>query len=347
MSAIKRVSALFLALLILLCACGSAAPGVRYSTGAVETRAFKRTTSLQGSILYFSVQAVYAPEPGARLGQALVTPGSSIQPGDPVATYTLPASATEIKQREVDLRAALDDFAYESAARAALLEEMRAQLEAEPDETEARILELRIARQTYTDEKWRAEAEETIAQFEAAYQAAMTAGDEKTVYAEISGVVDSVIQIDSGALIAEKPLAVVRDPENALVRVDNPNGLFKYGMDAELRLSGPGGQLAAKGKVVAADNVLPGALRSGYAYIAWEAAAAAYSSATATAVTMYIPDVSVAPSQAVTYRDGRHFVEILGPDGAVHTRHVVKAMDNGSDAWIALGAAAGDKLIIK
>lgn len=347
MSAIKKTVCLAAALL-LLASCALAATGVRYSTTPVEKAAFKRTTTLQGSILYLSVQSVSVGISGARLGEILVAPGDKVASGDPVATYTLPTSATEQKEKEVALREARDDYEYELAARAATVDGMMAALSGETDETRARILTLAIERQKLEDEKWQAEAEANLAALDAAYQAALTAGDEKTLYAGISGYVDSVAQLDAGAPVAGKALVVLGDPTDALVRVDNQKGLLKYGMEVELRLSGYSSQTSAKGVVVAADNVLPGELRGGYAYVVWDASpTAVYTSAAVIAVTMYVEDVLVASSQAVTYKDGRYFVDILGSDGAVHTRYVVKAMDDGSDAWIALGAAEGDKLITK
>ncbi len=347
MSAIKKL-VILAAALALAATSASAATGARYSTTPVERRAYKRTTTLQGAILYLSTQAIAAYDPGARLGEILVSAGDAVEAGDPVATYTLPVSATEQKQREVALRAARDDYEYELSARAARIDEMNAQRAAEADETSARILELQIERQTLTNEKWRVEAEAGIAALEAAYEAALTAGDEKTLCAGIAGVVDSVAQLEPGAPVSGKALVVLRDPADALVRVDNQLGLLKYGMEVELRLSGYTSQSAAKGVVVAADNVLPGELRAGYAYVAWDASqTAAFTSASVTATTMYVPDALVASSQAVSYKDGRYYVEVLGADGTVHTRYVVKAMDDGSDAWIALGAREGDKLIVK
>lgn len=347
MSATKKFICAALALM-LLASSALAATGVRYSTTTVETKAFKRTTSLQGQILYLSTQSITVSDSGARLGEILVAAGDRVAAGDPVATYTLPESATDRKQKEVDLRAARDDYEYELSARAAALDDMSARLAAETDETESRILELQIERQKLTDEAWQAEAEANISALDAAYQAAVTAGDEKTLYAGISGVVDSVAQLDPGALVAGKALVVLRDPADAIVRVDNSGSLLKYGMAVELRLSGYSSQSSAKGVVVAADNVLPGELRGGAAYVALDAPpGGTYTSATVTATTMYVEGALAADSDGVSYKDGRYYVEILGADGAVHTRYVVKAMDNGSDAWIPLGVNEGDKLITK
>ncbi len=325
-----------------------AATGVRYSTVPVEKKTFKRTTTLQGSILYLSVQAVAVYQSDARLGEILVAAGDAVTAGDPVATYTLPASETDQKEKEIALREAQDDYEYELSARASTIDDMTAQLAAETDETQARILALMIERQQLTDAKWQKEAQARLASLDAAYQAALTVADEKTLYAGITGTVSSVAQLDTGALISGKALVVLGDPQKALVRVNNEDGLFKYGMTVELRLSGYGSQSSAKGTVVAADNVLPGELRSGAAYIAWDiAASTVYTSATVSAVTMYVADVLVAASEAVSYKDGLYYVEILGSDGALHTRYVTKALDTGSDAWIVLGVNEGDKLITK
>jgi len=346
MSAIKKTACLALAL-ALLASSALAVTGVRYSTTTVEKTTFKRTSSLQGQILYLSTQSITVSASGARLGEILVSEGDQVAAGDTVATYTLLESATDQKQREVELREARDDYEYELSARAAAIDEMSARRAAEADETEARILELEIERQQLVDEKWQAEAEANIASLEAAYQSAMTAGEEKTLCAGISGIVDSVAQLASGALISNRALVTLRDPTNALVRVDDPDGLLKYGMAVELRLSSNTSQSNATGVVVAAGNVLPGELRGGSAYIAWNATGAAYNSATVTATTMYVEGALTADSDGVTYKDSRYYVEILGADGAVHTRYVVKAMDTGTAAWIALGVSEGDKLITK
>lgn len=347
MSAIKKII-LLTAVLAVLIQPATAVSGVRYATVPVEKETFKRTTTLPGTILYLETQVIAISATEARLGEILVSPGDAVEAGDPVVTYTMPASATEQKQREVDLRAARDDYAYELSARATQIEEMTARQQAESDETQARILALEIERHLMTDETWRAETEATIAALETAYAASMAATAEKTLCAGITGVVDSIAQLESGARIAGKSLVVLRDPASALVRVDNSEGLLKYGMEADLRLSGNAKQLTTTSTVVACDNVLPSQLRAGYAYLTWDASeSAAYTSATVNAVTMCVEDALVVSSHAISYKDGRYYVALFAADGTVHTRYVVKAMDTGSDAWICLGVSEGDKLITK
>ncbi|MGI6239922.1 MAG: efflux RND transporter periplasmic adaptor subunit, partial [Christensenellales bacterium] len=211
------------------------------------------------------------------------------------------------------------------------------------------ILSLQIERAEITHARADADAAAQIASLEAAYEAARTADEEQPLYASISGVVDSVVNLEPGAAIdASRAIVTLYNPEKVLIRAENASGALQYGMAVDVRLTGYAGQSTTTGVVVAADNVLPGEARSGYAYIAYEAPARGdFHSATVTAVTMRAEDALIAPMRAISLRDGLCTVTILDADGTLRTRHVVKAMDDGAQAWLWMGVHEGDKLITK
>ena len=349
MSAIKRVCAFGIAALILSLP-AQAGTGARYSTDQVELGTFKRTTTLDGEIQYLETQGLFVTDPDATLGEILVATDDAVKAGQAIATYTVTVSGTVEKQAEIDLSEAKDDYAYECQSRTDEIDSLHAQLQTEADTTSAHILELQIARAELTYEKYRADAEANIASLTTAYEKAQAADEPRTLNAGISGVVYSVAQDPAGSSIdSSKMLAALYNPEKVLVRVDNSEGALRYGMEVEVRLSGWSTQTTAKGTVVSADNVLPGELRTGYAYVAYDASSkgGAYTSAQVVAITMSMKNALIVSSQAVSFDDEKSFVRILGADGTVHTRYVVKAMDSGSDVWIAQGVSEGDKLIAK
>ncbi|MGI6239918.1 MAG: biotin/lipoyl-binding protein, partial [Christensenellales bacterium] len=132
------------AMLLMLLLPAAGAVGVRYATSAVTRGSFKRTAVVNGAILRLETQTVAAQAHGARLGNVYVAVGDAVEPGDLLASYVLPVSATAIKQAEIAWRTAVEDAAYETNAHEAWIAELRALLEAETDETAAEILSLQI-----------------------------------------------------------------------------------------------------------------------------------------------------------------------------------------------------------
>lgn len=345
MSAIKRFIA-GAAALLLVCMPASAAP--RYNTRDAEMSDFIIKNTFGGSVIYqiSGSSALYMP--GAIMNEITVEAGQSISAGDTIATYTAPMSDVDITRAEIALSQAQDDYDYEIERRMMVIDEYRAASAEADDPTDARLYELYAQREELELERYRIDGEAHIASLTAQRDAAVASRDIKHVASPITGTVAYVRKIDAGSDMNGREIAGIFDPDTIILRINNPDGFLKYGMKIELSLDGTG-KMNVTGTVVSADNVLPGALRSGYAYVVPDEDTGdhAYNRVEGSAITVSVPNVIIAPNNALQYSNGQCYVRILGEDGTVSTRYVDIAMTGANESWILYGVEPGDKLITK
>ena len=345
MSAIKRILTCAVVLMLICAPASLAAP--RYNTKEAESGDFTIKNTYDGSVIYqvSSSSALYVS--GAIMNEITIEAGQTVSAGDTIATYTAPVTDVDIARAELALSQAQDDYEYEIQRRTLVIEEYRAASAAADNETDARIYELYAQREELELEKFRVDGEAEIASLTAQRDAAVTSADIKNVAAPINGTVAYVRKIDSGTSMTGKEIAGFFDPETIIIRVAD-SGKLKYGMKVELTLDGSSHKVIT-GTVVSADNVLPGALRSGYAYILPDEypGEQGFNRAEVAAVTTTVTDVIVVPNSTLQYSNGQCYVRILDADGTVRTRYVRLAMTGDNESWVLYGVEPGDKLIAK
>jgi len=268
--------------------------------------------------------------------------------GDTIATYTAPVTDVDIARSEMALAQAQDDYDYELERRQLVIDEYRAAADSADNETDARIYELYAQREELELDRFRADGEAEIAYLTSQRDSAVSSTELKSVPAPISGTVAYVRKIDAGTNMTGREIAGFFAPETIIIRVNNENGALKYGMKVELKLDGAA-SIKTTGTVVSADNVLPGAIRSSYAYILPDEYPGdqGFNAADISAVTISVPNVVVVPNSALQYSNGKCYVRILDQDGTVRTRYVSLGMTGTNESWILYGVEPGDKLIIK
>lgn len=345
MSAIKRICAAAMALTF-ICAGAYAAP--RYSTKEAEFGEFVKKRTFDGSVIYRQKQSLTVYTSDATMGEMLTQEGAEVTAGDTVATYYAPMNEVDIARTEMALAQAQDDYDYEIAQRTKVIEEYRAAAESASNSTDARINELMAQKEELLLQQYSAEAQAEIASLTAARDAAVVSAEPKSVVIGMSGTVSYASRTDAGSTIAGRELISVFDPASLIVRVDNSSGELKYGMKVELTLEGAA-KAVVTGTVISADNVLPGSLHTGLAYVLPDElpGTQSFSRATVSTQTISVQDAVIVTNQAIQYSSGKPYVRILTADGIVRTRYVNLAMLGDSESWIILGVEPGDKLITK
>lgn len=347
MWAIKRFASTLCALM-LLSAPALAAP--KYNTREAQKTDFSISQVYDGAVIYQQSQTIVNYASGASLSEVLVEEGQSVTAGDTVATYVSPMTEVDIARAETALSQAQDDYDYEISQRNRQIAEYREAAANANDPTDARIYELQAQREELLLTRYAAEAEAELAALTARRDAALTSGETRPISCSIDGSVSYVTNLSPGSELPQgREVAGVFTPESMIIRVNNSDGELKYGMQVDMRLESSSGQQYVTGTVVSCDNVLPGALRSGVAYIAPDKlpGAQSFRSVTVTAETLLIEGVTIVSNQTLQYQNGKCYVRILDEDGAVRTRYVKVAMSGASDSWIILGVEPGDKLIAK
>lgn len=345
MSAIKRICAGALALMV-MSGCAIAAP--RYNTKEAVTDEFVKKGTFGSSVIYRSTQSIAVYTGGALMGEMLTEAGVAIEAGDTVATYYAPMSDVDIARTELALSQAQDDYNFEIAQRTRVIEEYREAASLASDSTDARINELLAQKEELMLARYDASAQAELAALTAQRDAAITSSEPRNVTAGMSGVVAFASRTDAGANIQGRELVSIFDPASMIIRVDNSSGALKYGMKVDLTLEG-NGKATVSATVISADNVLPGALQSGAAYVLpdEQPSGVGYNRASVAARTITVKDVVVVPNDAIQYSNSKPYVRILTEDGVLRTRYVSIAMLDNSESWIILGVEPGDKLIIK
>jgi len=345
MWAIKRIFA-GAAAMLLIGSCAFAAP--RYSTKEAAVDEFEKTSTFNCQVIYRSTQSVAVYNGGATMGEMLIEAGAAVEAGDVVATYYAPMSDLDITRTELALAQAIDDHEFELDQRNQIIEEYRLAAENASDPADARINELLAQKEELMLDKYVAGAEANIAALTAQRDAALASDQPKDVTAGLSGLVADTARIDAGMAINGKQLVGIFDPTSLLIRVDNSAGTLKYGMKVTLNLEGAN-KKSVSATVVSADNVLPGALHSGAAYVLPDETItdAGYNRASLYTQTLSVKDVVIVDNDAIQYSNSKPYVRILTADGVVHTRYVKIAMIGDNKSWVIRGVEPGDKLITK
>ena len=344
---LRRGLALICAL-TLFCPAALAAP--QFATKEAAPGTLSRQTTFEGDVQYLTTENVTLNLEGAIFVEFLAEPGQTLQPGDPILTYTLTMDENQLLRRKIALEDAQDDHAYELSQRQKRIDEYRAAAHSAPTQAQRRQNELLAEKEELLLSRYIPGAEAEIARLQAEYDQAAQANEPKQLCCAAGGVLHSLIQISPGdAIPAGKALAHLYDPATLLVRVANPNGELKYGMTVNLLFSDRSAKATSAGLVVSAANVLPAAQQSGYAYIrpTEDLSALGYPSVSATAETLRLENVLLVSDQCLEFVNAGYRVRFLDAEGGVHMRYVNRALAAGQNVWVIQGVEPGDKLITK
>lgn len=347
MSAIKRFASALCALALLSAPATAAS---KYNTREAQKTDFSISSVYDGTVIYQQSETIANFAAGAALSEVMVEEGQQVSAGDTVATYVSPMTDVDIARAETALSQAQDDYDYEISLRNRQIAEYREAAANAADPADARIYELQAQREELLLTQYVAEAEAELAALTAARDAALTSSEAKPINCSIDGSVSYVTNLSAGSALPQgREVASVYTPETMIIRVNNSDGALKYGMQVDICFVSSSGQQYITGTVVSCDNVLPGALHSGAAYIVPDKlpGAQSFRSVTVSAETLLIEGATVVSNQTLQYQNGKCSVRILDDDGAVRTRYVNVAMSGASDSWIILGVEPGDKLIAK
>ena len=127
-------------ILTLFCPAVLAAP--QFSTREAVPGALSRQTTFEGDVQYLTTENVTLNLEGAVFVEFLAEPGQTLQPGDPILTYTLAMDETQLLRRKIALEDAQDDHAYELSQRQKRIDEYRAAAQSAPTQAQRRQNEL-------------------------------------------------------------------------------------------------------------------------------------------------------------------------------------------------------------
>lgn len=344
---IRRILA-WMGALALFCPASLAAS--QFATKEAAQGTLSRQSTFEGEIQYLTTENVTLSLEGAILTEFLAEPGQTLQAGDPILSYTLEMDPEQLLRRKIALEDAEDDHAYELSQRQKRIEEYQEAAQSAPTQAQRRQNELLAQKEELLLAQYVPGAEAEIARLQAEYDQAAQAGTPRQLCCATGGVLYSLYQMSPGEVIPTgKTLAHLYDPATMRIRVADPSGELKYGMQVDLLFSDKSAKATATGQVISAANVLPALQQSAYALVLPDAPLSdlGYSPVSATAQTLHLENVTLVSDQCLEFVNGGYRVRLLDSEGGIHMRYVNRALAAGQNIWVIQGVEPGDKLITK
>ena len=318
-----------------------------YRTATVSVGDYGKSKSASGSLYFPDTVSLICRDSGARLEEILVSAGDEVKEGDVIATFTTPASATDLeeqrlaysrKQTEVNGQIARwEEKIADKKLEIASSEGDKALLEIELD-----LLESQYAQYCYEANKSLAAMEKKVADLTEDLKV-------KELVAPFDGVIKSIAFLKKGDEAFGKEIAVIYDPENFLVKIEDTSGLFRYNTSVTVRAGSRNNPVNYEGTVVSSDDILSFPMQ--YTYIRVEDEGVTEKELSQNNLTVLtnasaLEGVLMVPRAAVVNENGKRYVSILSEDGSVHKRYIVVGEMNNETVVVLDGLTEGQTVIL-
>lgn len=354
------------ALLLLLCLCLSAQPALaeseslissemiraetaNYDTYSVERGVYEKIGSSSTTEYYPHIYNLRYEVSGAKFGEYLVKRGDEVKAGDPLAVFTLDHDEVGLAAKRQSLLRAQEQLAAQTLSRQKAIEDMREDMAELQDPLELELAQLRILRAEIALEQYIYQQELNIAGIQESIDEIEEELSNNLLLAPTDGVIDNLVYKRVGDRVStSEVLVTLYRTDDMLLRIDNTNGYFRYGMQVNVEVGSNNNRTVLTGQVVAADNLVPENIRINYAFIRLDPydPEIRLIRPSAKGQTYYLENVLLVPRRSVTLEQGKYYVSKLSDDGTVQKRFVSFIMSNNTHAWVLQGLEAGETIII-
>lgn len=360
MSRIKRSG------LILLCLCLLPAAALSESVNLLSSELIQaETANYQTSLLekgtYRQIYSVAAAEyyphtyhlrfetDGAKFNEYLVKRGDEVRKGDALASFTLETDEVALTSQRMALKQAQDALEDQILEREEALEALQEALVNAQSQYERQLLTLRIARAELATEQYVYQQERAIRALEDSIAEMEEKKAGNVLVAPVDGVVQDTAYMRAGDRISSSQVMVtLYRTDDMLLRIENPNGYFRYGMDVTVEMGAANEREEFSGRVVGADTLVPSAQKRGYAYVRLDAldGDTKLRKPNVYGTSSYLEGVDLLPRRAVGLEGGKYYVTLLN-NGVTGKRYVNCIINNNAQqAWIVQGLEPGDEIVV-
>lgn len=355
-----RISALLIALMIFCAPLSMAeseslisqdmikADKVNYKTEVVEDGAFERVVSASVEEFYPYTYSLSFNDSGARFVRFEAIRGNKVKAGDVLVTLSLESDTVELKSLEMqlaDTREALEKHIADEEK--AALERQRAILSAH-DEWERELLSLQSQRAELALEQYVVSQNRAIAQLEERIDEIVQRQAGNVVVAPVDGVIIGTEYKREGEVVnAGERLMTMYRTDGMLMKIQNTNGYFRYGMEVVLEVGPNNQRVQLPGRVVGADTLLPENMRTGYAYVEVDIPEGLKLTRPIVSARMInVEQVPLISRSSVTLESGSYYVTVL-TDGVPQKRFINCKVNNSlKKVWVLQGLEPGEEIII-
>ena len=324
----------------------------RYKTVNVETGNYEEAASGNSTVVYVERYRLKYEGPEARFLEYKVRENSQVEAGQVIATFEVEADPVAIYQKELQLQRALENQQSQMERLENAVREKQAACAGLSDPFALRRAQLETEKAQVQCQKYEMESAREIQRIQQQLDDLRANAQTQTICAPIDGVVERLAYLTPRQTVRPGTVvSVVYNPKEMLVQFDNSEGKLHYHMPVTLVGRYKGNRVEYGGRVVATGNVLPQLNMGSSALIAMELPDYMEDPPlrpTVKFATRKVENVMLVSSRAVTLYGGNVSVDILGEDGQVSKRYINQVQGPGSSqAWVLMGVAPGDTLILK
>ncbi len=322
--------------------------GAEYKTGEVVTGSFTKTVAGGGVMYYPKKYQIKCETYNARVKSISVGRSDKLEEGQEIGVLYTESSRADLallRQRLENAQESLEEMDRVLDDKILALQSSAASAS---DPLDSEMLRLRISRAAIEYEKNRFVLEKEISDLKERISEEEEKLKDTPVYSPVTGKIEAYSYLNEGDSVAYGTV-ILRVYETAvyLIRVEDDNNRWHYGMDVTVAYGPRNNRKEAAGRVVSADNVLPYNKKTGYSYIALDEFIDPedLSSINLSATYLSLDNVLLAPKKAVSLQKGKNLVSIL-EGSSVAQRYVYTPMYNSDWYLVLQGLTDGQVLIL-
>lgn len=294
------------------------------------------------------------PRNDAKFLEFTVKKGDEVKKGDVLARFTVEKSEVELTRLSLSLQRAREQTEEGIRQREDAIKQKRAEVKTLSDAYEKKMAELSIKKMETELKQYKLRQERSLSGQEKAYEEEKVRYATDVLVSPADGVVTELEpMLKDMPIYSGQTLVTVSASSSGLLVAENHDGL-RYNMPVRVKAKNEENEeVYLPGRIVAADNAIPAAERTGFVLIEVEP----YDEKKFTVVdkprvyahTMQMDDVFVVPTQsrAIKQEDDKYYVQKL-KDGITQKRYIQRdpIFSSFADAWVFSGVEEGDTLIL-
>lgn len=320
------------------------------ATATVERGVFERGYSAPGSEYYPYTYVLRFEGDDARFVEYRVSRKDEVKAGDVLATFELDVDEVALATLRQQLQRAREAYAAQQEKQRLAIQEQKEAFAQVSDPIAREIAALQLQRAQISLEKYCLEQERHIASLQQELDDMEEANRRTSLIAPCDGVVTEIAYKQSGTRLHKGEILITLcRTDHMLLRITNTNGYFRYGMEVDVAAGPAKARTMLRGRVVAADLLVPQSQQTGYAYVALDPLSGEYPTRgvqpSITGATYYLENVLILPRRAYEMDSGKYLISKLA-GGAVEKRYINVAMQGIETAWVLQGVEEGETIII-
>ena len=322
---------------------------INYNTVEVEKGSFIKETSNSAQEYFPLTYNVWFDQSNAKFLEYTVKRGDTVKAGDVLARFTITGSDVEFTRMELALQRLEEETTTGIEEREQAIAQKRAEISMEDDKYQKELMTLSLRKQETELERYRYRQQYSIESQREAYEEEKLRRETNVLISPVDGVVsDLTYKQADDAVSPGETLAIISSEEVQLLRAKNERGEFRYNMPVKILMGNSKNQIVLTGRIVAADDAIPEAERTGYVFVEldpYDREEIKIRSPKLTAETIRLDDVLMVRRSAATLEAGKYFVTKL-KDGMVQKRYVEIGINNTDKLWILAGVEEGETLVL-